>query len=254
MRGQQIRAAVIFLLASAWLLNGCAAERAFRERQARSFRDRGEAYLAANQTSKALEQFLQALEIYPDDPSLHYDLALAYDMKGSLDKTEYHLKEAIKLKPDYSDAYNYLGFVYFGQGKVNEAIKCYQKALDNELYLNAQDAHMNLGVAYLSLKDYRKAILHLDEAIRLVPNFAAAYNSLGKAYEGLRQYNKARFNYEKAVEFNPQYADAYLNLGKLLYRSGERKKAIESFDKVIRLEPGTDRAQEALRYLRTLGK
>ena len=243
---------MVFLLALTWLLSGCAAERAFRERQARGLRDRGEVYLAANQTSKALEQFLKALEIYPDDPSLHYDLALAYDMKGSIDKTEYHLKEAIKLRPDYSDAYNYLGFVYFGEGKVNEAIKCYQKALDNELYLNAQDAHMNLGVAYLSLKDYYKAVLQLEEAIRLVPDFAAAYNNLGKAYEGLGQYYKARFNYEKAVEFNPQYADAYLNLGKLLYRSGERKKAMESFDKVIKLEPGSDRAREALRYLRSL--
>jgi tetratricopeptide (TPR) repeat protein len=70
----------------------------------------------------------------------------------------------------------------------------------------------------------------------------------------LRQYDKARISYERAVEFNPDYAEAYLSLGKLLYRSGERQKAIESFDKVIRLEPGSDRAVEALRYLRALGK
>ena len=252
MTAQRTRRALVFLSALVWLLSACAADKAFREKQARGSRDRGEMYLAANQNSKALEQFLKALEIYPDDPNLHYDLALTYDMKGALDKTEYHLKEAIKLKPDYSDAYNYLGFVYFSQGKVDEAIKYYHKALDNELYLSPQDAHMNLGIAYLSLKEYRKAILQLEEAIRLVPDFAAAYNNLGKAYEGLGQYDKARFNYEKAVEFNPQYADAYLNLGKLLYRSAERKKAIESFDKVISLEPGSDRAKEALRYLRAL--
>ena len=238
----------------AFMFGGCATDRAFRERQSRNFRDRGEVYLAGNQTSKALEQFLKALEIYSDDPYLHYDLALTYDMKGDLDKTQYHLKEAIDLKPDYSDAYNYLGFVYFRQGKVNDAIEAYKKALDNLLYLNPQDAHLNLGVAYLSLKQYQKAKVHLEEAIRLVPDFAAAYNSLGKTYEGLRQYDQARVAYEKAVEFNPDYAEAYLNLGKLLYKSGERQKAIEAFDKVIRLEPGSDRAQEALRYLRALGK
>ncbi|MGD8915796.1 MAG: tetratricopeptide repeat protein [Syntrophobacterales bacterium] len=241
-------------LALAFIISGCATSRAFKERQARAFRDRGEVYLAGNQTSKALEQFLSALEIYPDDPILHYDLALTYDMKGDLDKTEYHLKKSIKLKPDYSNAYNYLGFVYFRQGKVIEAIAEYNKALDNLLYLNPQDAHLNLGVAYLSLKQYQKAKLHLDEAIRLVPDFAAAYHSLGKTYEGLNQYDKARISYERAVEFNPDYAEAYLSLGKLLYRSGERQKAIESFDKVIRLEPGSDRAVEALRYLRALGK
>lgn len=237
-----------------FILGGCATDRAFRERQARGFRDRGEVYLAGNQTSKALEQFLKALEIYPDDPILHYDLALTYDMKGDLDKAEYHLKKAIKLKPDYSNAYNYLGFVYFRQGRVNEAIEAYNKALDNLLYLNPQDAHLNLGVAYLSLKQYQKAKVHLEEAIRLVPDFAAAYHSLGKVYEGLRQYDKALTSYEKAVEYNPKYTEAYLSLGKLLYRRGERQKAIKAFDKVMRLDPTSDRAEEALRYLRALGK
>jgi type IV pilus assembly protein PilF len=257
MRKDKLRAQVRWrvlgvILALALLLTGCATNKAFREKQARAFRDRGERYLGANQSGKALEQFLEALKIYPDDPYLHYDLALAYDMKGLLDKTEYHLKEAIRLKPDYSDAYNYLGFVYFGRGQVDEAIKYYHKALENELYMNPQDAHMNLGLAYLSRKEYRKAMLHLEEAIRLVPDFTAAYNNLGKAYEGLGQYDKARFNYEKAVKFNPQYADAYLNLGRLLYRSGERKRARWSFGQVIRLEPGSEIAMEAQRYLKRL--
>ena len=254
MRPQNRRRIIGLALILAFILGGCATDKAFRERQARGFRDRGEVYLAGNQTSKALEQFLKALEIYPDDPILHYDLALTYDMKGDLDKTEYHLKKSVKLKPDYSNAYNYLGFVYFRLGRVNEAIEAYNKALDNLLYLNPQDAHLNLGVAYLSLKQYQKAKVHLEEAIRLVPDFAAAYHSLGKTYEGLRQYDKARTSYEKAVEFNPNYSEAYLSLGKLLYRSGERQKAIKAFDKVMRLDPGSDRANEALRYLRALRK
>jgi tetratricopeptide (TPR) repeat protein len=234
------------------LLAGCATDKAFREKQARGFRDRGERFLANDQTSQALEQFLNALEIYPDDPYLHYDLALTYDMKGMFYKTEYHLKEAIRLKPDYSDAYNYLGFVYFRDGKVDEAIQYYHKALENELYLNPQDAHLNLGVAYLSRKEYRKAMLHLEEAIRLVPDFTAAYNNLGKAYEGLGQYDRAGLMYERAVEFNPRYADAYLNLGKLLYRSGDRKKAKSNFIQVIRLAPTSEKAMEAQRYLKRL--
>ena len=240
------------ILILALFLTGCATDRAFREKQARAYRDRGERYLGVNQPSKALEQFRQALKIYPDAPHLHYDLALTYDMKGMLDKTEYHLKEAIRLKPDYSDAYNYLGFIYFGRGKDEEAIQYYHKALENELYMNPQDAHNNLGLIYLRQKKYRKAVLHLEEAVRVVPDFAAAYNNLGKAYEGLGQYDKARFSYEQAVKFFPQYADAYLNLGKLLYRSGERNRARWSFGQVIKVAPGSEIAMEAARYLKRL--
>jgi type IV pilus assembly protein PilF len=244
--------ALATIIALALLFTGCATDKAFREKQARAFRDRGERYLAVNQSSQALEQLLQALEIYPEDPYLHYDLALTYDMKGMLSKTQYHLKQAIKLKPDYSDAYNYLGFVYFRDGKVDEAIRYYHKALDNPLYLNPQDAHLNLGVAYLSRKEYRKAMPHLEEAIRLIPDFTAAYNNLGKAYEGLGQDDKAQFYYERAVEFNPRYADAYLNLGKLLYRSGERQEAKKNFIQVIKSAPTSEKAVEAQAYLRKL--
>jgi tetratricopeptide (TPR) repeat protein len=239
-------------LSLVFLLTGCATDKAFREKQARAARDLGERYLARNDSSKALEQFLKALEIYPDDPYLHYDLALTYDMKGTLDKAEFHLEEAIRLKPDYSDAHNYLGFIYFRDGKVEQAIDSYQKALENLLYMNPQDAQLNLGVAYLSRKEYHKAAAHLLEAIRLVPDFAAAYNNLGKAYEGLKQYRKARHAYEQAVEYNPQNADAYLNLGKLLYRSRERQQAIEAFTQVIRSAPGSAMASEARNYLRAL--
>jgi len=91
-------------LVLALFVTGCATDKAFRQKQSRAARDLGERYLARNDTSKALEQFLKALEINPDDPYLHYDLALTYDMKGVLDKAAHHLKEAIELKPEYSDA------------------------------------------------------------------------------------------------------------------------------------------------------
>ena len=97
----------------ALLVTGCATDKAFRQKQARKARDLGERYLARDDTGRALEQFYKALEMHPDDPYLHYDLALAYDRRGALDKSEYHLKKAIDLKPDYSNAYNYLGVVYF---------------------------------------------------------------------------------------------------------------------------------------------
>ena len=249
MRAQLRWRVLVFLLALAFLVSGCATNKAFREKEARESRDRGERYLAANQTSKAMEQFFAALEIYPDDPILHYLLAIAYVDKRKFDEAESHLQEAIRLNPDYSDAYNYLGVLYFRRGEVDLAIASYQKALDNIYYMKPQDAHFNLGYAYLSRKEYRKAALQLERAIELIPNYVDAYNNLGKAYEGLGQYDKARFNYEKAVEFNPQYADAYLNLGKLLYRSGERKRARWSFTQVIKLEPGSDMAMEARSYL-----
>ena len=135
---------------------GLRRDKALRQKEGRSSRDLGERYLARNQPSKALEHFLKAFELIPDDPYLQYDLALAYDYKGALDKTEYHVREAIKLKPDYSDAYNYLGTIYYRQGRMEEAIQAFEKALSNLLYMSPQDAQLNLGKVYLDLKQYMK--------------------------------------------------------------------------------------------------
>ena len=88
---------VSLALALAFMATGCAGDKALRQRQGRAARDLGERYLARNEPSRALEQFLKSLELYPDDPYLHYDLALTYDMKGKLDKVEEHLKEAIEV-------------------------------------------------------------------------------------------------------------------------------------------------------------
>jgi tetratricopeptide (TPR) repeat protein len=200
----------------------------------------------------ALQQFLRALEDNPADPYLHYDLAWAYDLKEALDKAEMHLEEAVRLKPDYSEAYNYLGVIYFRGGRVDMAIEAYQKALSNLTYVNPQHAHFNLGVAYLSRNEYEKAAEQFQRAVRLVPDYAAAHNNLGRAYEGLEQYRKARASYARAIDFAPEYAEAHLNLGKLLYRAGETQAAAESFEEVVDLAPGSNAASEAQRYLNVL--
>jgi Tfp pilus assembly protein PilF len=242
------------LLVLVFLAGGCATtpDKAARTRQARSKRDLGERFLVAGKTSLALEQFLEALELDPDDHFLHYDLAHAYDLKGATDRAEYHLKEAIRLKPDFSMAHNYLGVLYARRGQTDLAIAAYNMALKNLVYVAPQSAHYNLGLAYLSKKEYEKAVEHFGEAIKLVPDFVAAHNEMGQAYEGLGKLKDAKRHYRKAIEFNPQYAVAQFNLGRMQYRTGEKDLAIRSFQEAIRLAPDSDYASEARTYLKRL--
>ena len=239
------------VLVIASLLTACATD-AQKIREADNARAFGERFLREGQTSRALQQFLKALELNPDDPHIHYDLAFTYYRKGILDKAEFHLKEVVRLKPDYSSAYNFLGVIYFRTGRVDLAIESYNKALSNLLYLSPQDARFNLGMAYLSRREYKKAAEQFELAISIVPDYTAAYNNLGKAYEGLQDKVKARQAYEKALEFAPNFTEAHMNLGKLLYRSGDRRGAAKSFKEVVRLAPNSDMAAEAGRYLSRL--
>ena len=49
------------------------------------------------------------------------------------------------MKPDYAEAHNNLGNALQDQGKLDEAIACYRRAL--ELKPDYAEAHTNLGIA-----------------------------------------------------------------------------------------------------------
>ena len=72
-----------------------------------------------------------------------------------------------------------------------------------------------------NLEDYRKAVAHYDEAIRLDPNYALAYAERSEAWtllgdltgEGNTAWRKARDDAEKAVAIAPALAEAHAALG-----------------------------------------
>jgi len=97
-----------------------------------------------------------------------------------------YLNNAIKLQPDYVDAYYSRGFAYDDLGQYQIAIDDFNEAIR----LNPDDAmaYSNRGKAYAKLGHNQLAIKDFNEAIRLQPDYVNAYNNRGFAY--LLQGNK----------------------------------------------------------------
>ena len=91
-----------------------------------------------------------------------------------------YLNEAIKLKPDFSEAYNNRGKAYDDLGERQQAITDYNEAI--RLKPDLADAYYNRGKAYGDLGQHQQAIIDYNEAIRLKPDYALAYNNRGVAY------------------------------------------------------------------------
>ena len=81
---------------------------------------------------------------------------------------------AIRLKPDYAEAYNDRGFAYYRKGDVERAIADYTRAI--ELRPNYPKAYNSRGVAYMA-HGYgaAKSVPDFDRAIALKPDFRYAY-------------------------------------------------------------------------------
>ena len=91
--------------------------------------------------------------------------------------------------------------------------------------------------------DVRKAIRHLEKAIELYPEFAAAWYLLGRCHHALRDRETAREHFQKAADADPKYLRPYMFLAMMAVRDESWEEAARNCDHVIGLNPHIMRAQ-----------
>jgi TolB-like protein/DNA-binding winged helix-turn-helix (wHTH) protein/Flp pilus assembly protein TadD len=103
-----------------------------------------------------------------------------------------------------------------------------------------------------------KAIPHLEHAIRLDPNFAAAYAALGEAWGidgvwgemGNRETSARALKYsEQAVSLDPNSSEAYTSLGHSLMQARRWNDGETALRRAIQIDPNNFRAMEYLSIL-----
>lgn len=142
-------------------------------------------FLRRGELDKATSEFQMALQIRSKNTQSHYGLGMALIQSnlGNVlarqhlyDAAVDHLQEAVKLRPDYADAYFNLGTVLFQKGQIDEAITQWRKAL--EIHPHDAEAHRNVGDALRKQGKMREAISEYKQALNITPEDAAALNNL----------------------------------------------------------------------------
>jgi tetratricopeptide (TPR) repeat protein len=88
--------------------------------------------------------------------------------------------QAIRLNPEYAEAYNNRGYAYYWSGNPAHAIADYSRAI--ALRPNYAYAYNNRGAAYMASGHPDRAISDLDHALELQPEFPQAYINRGNAH------------------------------------------------------------------------
>jgi tetratricopeptide (TPR) repeat protein len=129
--------------------------------------------------------FNHALRITKDNTQVHNNLGLALFEEGKTEEAIFHYNKAIRIKPDYL-LYGNRGNAFNKLGQYQRAIEDYNEII--HLKPDSAETYYNRGIAYNNLGQYQRAIEDYNEAIRLQPDYAYAYNNRGIAY--LKQGNK----------------------------------------------------------------
>lgn len=174
--------------------------------------------------------YVEAIKIYnriavdkPSDDSLFYNLAVAYQATGDLDKSMENYKKAHAIKPDkaYSEAMRSVE-ISKANGLLAKAIELQSKGANTE------------------------AIKLYDQVVALVPDNANAWYNLGTAHQAMGNDARALNAYQKAygLDANNQ-TEAMFFAAMILEDQRQLVQAINLYDKYLSIAPKGDYAAEA---------
>ncbi len=189
----------------------------------------------AGKSQGVIAEYTQAIRLKPNYAEAYYyrgnNRSTLGDKKGAI--ADY--TQAIRINPNDAIAYSNRGFVRYALGDNKGAIADYDQAI--RINPNYAIAYDNRGAARADLGDNKGAIADYDQSIRLNPYFPNVYNNRGLAHSDLGNNKGAIADYDRAIRLNPNYADAYSNRGFARSALGDKKGAIADYDQAIRLNP-----------------
>jgi tetratricopeptide (TPR) repeat protein len=165
----------------------------------------------------------------------HNNLGYLYFEEGRREEALREYQTALRINPRYADAHNNLGNVYYLQGRTDDALREFQAAL--KINPEYADAHNNLGSVYYSQGRSDEAIREFQAALKVNPHFAGAHFNLGLVYSAQVRLEEAIREFQAALRINPEHADVHNNLGSVYYLQGRTDDALREFQAALKIKP-----------------
>lgn len=147
-----------------------------------------------------------------------------------------HFNLALKIKPDYYDALNSLGSIYSTMlGQQREAVALFERATQSKPEATA--AFINLGYAYVELKEYDKAIDAYNTVLKLDPGRMKAIFKLAEVYEKKGDIDQAIAINQRAMQMDTTSEIPYINIGNYFLMAHDTTTAVEWWQKAVEKQP-----------------
>jgi tetratricopeptide (TPR) repeat protein len=154
-----------------------------------------------------------AVDLAPKNAEYRLNLGYAESFVDE-GEAEIEVKEALRLKPKWTDALLLLGAIYMDMRRLSDAMRTYRRA------------------------------------IKIEPDNDVAHYLLGNAYFTAEGLGAARREMEKAVELNPDNYEARRVLVGLYLIDDRIEDAIAQLEELVRMEPGVKSARDKLKLLK----
>jgi len=199
------------------------------------------------------KQYREAIRVFEEIESFNEETGIALKINAfvALNNTGKALEQArrvVEKHPNSARGYQVLGSIYENRKDYPRAIKEVKNGL--RVDSNNVQAILYLGKLYEASKDYPQAMSLYSEAHRIKPDFAPALFAQGFLLETTGKKNDAIGKYRAALEKSDSYVPALNNLA-YLYASGyggNRREALRLAITAYNLEPGNAGIMDTLGF------
>ena len=180
---------------------------------------------------KAKENFEIALKIRPDYKEAFYGLAMVYGYQDKYEIARLYLEKALEIDDKFLTAHKWLGIVFDEMSDFEQAIASYSRALE----LNPSDGKLFMRRArtFLKMGELNKSLSDLQFSLEVDPNSYRTLYYLGMVYLQINSYEKAYKNFSKSIEIRPTFANAYSERALACERLKKFDEALTNHNKSI---------------------
>ena len=171
---------------------------------ASAYKTKGNILQKIGKISDAINCYHQALGIAPEFVEVYANLGGIYAQQQKWEKSVDAYQTAIQIKPNFAGAYRNLAKVWYQQGRKDKAIACTYQALSLEPDQASPQIHYNIGLELLQLGQIEEASQCFELAVKLDPQFTAAYQKLAETLEEQGKWQQAALAYRQALELSPK--------------------------------------------------
>ena len=190
--------------------------------------------------SAAIAYHDEIINLWCDDADVYYNKGLALYEFQRYNEAVSCFDKAIELDPKHYSAHMVKGESLQYLGNYNDAISCFKWCIS----LNPEDAfvHSGLGISLKKIGEFTQSKEHLVKSLlefadmKTWPSIHINYH-FGVAWHELEIYSMALECFDKTLQLDQEYTEAWLGKGKTLLSIGRVAEAKKCFDRVLKYEP-----------------
>ncbi len=164
-------------------------------------------YMKSGRVAEAEPLLRQLSAQRPDDAGLHLQLGRVLAAKGNKDDAITEIQSALKASPGDTEAQHDLADLFVQSGKFDEAAKIYYDLATKQP--NDPELHKSLGEMLMKQKRFPEAQEEFFTAVKLKPDFGAAWGSLAAAANENQNYQLAITAIDMRAQFLPETPLSY---------------------------------------------